>query len=326
MVAILVMLGFVNITLAATAEGSEENQNSFSSKSKESQGKTARGGKSLFFNNPLTDLYFNNQYQSEDLMGGSNEDYMDNTDDEMMSRARPSGTHRKKYEDSPIYYIRIPPSPYVHVPGYGYVSESPSLKPPPQVVQNEPPSKVNNGGLYNQNYMQPNQNYQDPSSQPDYMSSLMGAMSNFMPSQNYMNFNPAPAPSNYFSNYQNTMTNVPYQNDQYNPSGAVYPANTFPLNSQYTGTGGSHNKYQNSPIYNLPLQFLANGKPTSIYTLPNEIQATPVKPSKPHRPDSPIYHLDKGPYVFNGKPSDIYMLRNAYNDALYDETINNFYP
>uniref|UniRef100_A0A8D8VUY8 Uncharacterized protein n=2 Tax=Cacopsylla melanoneura TaxID=428564 RepID=A0A8D8VUY8_9HEMI len=350
LIAVLVILGFVNTSLAASVEG-EENQNSFNSKDiSKDKPKSGRGGKSLFFNNPLTDLYFNNQYQNEELLGGNNEDYMENTEDDMMSRARPLGNNKKKYENSPIYYIRIPPSPYVHVPGYGYVSETPSLKPPPQVVQNDPSpnehtynqqntNKYNhqqntnqynqpntnqythqqNTNQYNQqNYMQNQNTYQEPS-QPNYnnnnyMSNLMGAMSN------YMNFNPAPATNSYYPTYQNPLTNLAYQNDQYSPSGAMYPANTFPLN-----TPSAHNKYQNSPVYNLPLQFLANGKPTNIYTLPNEIQSTPMKPSKPTRPDSPIYHLDKGPYVFNGKPADVILLRDAYN-ALYDDTINNFYP
>ncbi|KAL1452707.1 hypothetical protein WDU94_006911 [Cyamophila willieti] len=323
LIAVLVILGFVNTTLAASVEGTEDNQNSNTiSKDK---AKSGRSGKSLFFNNPLTDLYFNNQYQNEELMGGNNEDYVENTEDEVMSRARPTGNNKKKYENSPIYYIRIPPSPYVHVPGYGYVSETPSLKPPPQVVQNDPPPNKHtynhqnpnnynqqNPNNYNQqNYMQNQPNYDYNNN--NYMSNLMGAMSN------YMNFNPAPAANNYYPTYQNPLTNLAYQNDEY-ANGAMYPANTFPLNA-----AGAHNKYQNSPVYNLPLQFLANGKPTNIYTMPNEIQPAPMKPSKPARPDSPIYHLDKGPYVFNGKPTDIILLRDAYN-ALYDDTINNFYP
>lgn len=326
LITVLVMIGFVNSAPLASSGGSEENQNSFNTISKDNSLKSSRIGKSLFFNNPLTDLYFNNQYQNEELLANNNEDYMDNTDDEVMSRARPSGSNKKKYTNSPIYYIRIPPSPYVHVPGYGYVSESPSLKPPPEVMQSEAePNKMSAGGMFNQNYMLPNQNvYQQPSSTaniPNYMSNIMNSASNYMTSQNYMNYNPAPTSNNYFPNYPNQM-NLPYQNEDYN--NGVYPANTFPLNNQGFNQGNA-NKYQNSPIYNLPLQFLANGKPTHVYTLQNEIQATPMKPSKPSRPDSPIYNLDKGPYVFNGKPTDIILLRDAYN-ALYDDTINNFYP
>lgn len=309
LITVLVMAGFVN---TASAESVVDNQNSFSTSSKDTKSRT---GKSLFFDNPLNDMYFNNQYQNEDLLG-NNEEY-DGESDDVMSRARPLG-NKKKYADSPIYYIRIPPSPYVHVPGYGYVSEPQSLKPPPQVVQNEP-SKYSSHG-YNQNYVQTNQNYQRPA--PNYMSSINSLPSYMQPQQNY-NYN-SPANS-YFSDYQNPVSSLSYQENEYS-GGGVYPANTYPLGTQNFPGSGAHNKYHNSPIYNLPLQFLANGKPTHIYTLDNEIQATPMKPSKPTPPDSPIYNLDKGPYVFNGKPADsIFLLRNAYND-LYDETINNFYP
>ncbi|XP_014283577.1 uncharacterized protein [Halyomorpha halys] len=117
---------------------------------------------------------------------------------EILSRARPS----RPKPDSPVYYIRLPPAPYVLVPGVGYVSRPPTLRPPP-VVQPRPTSFIN-----------------------------------------------------------------------------------------------------------LPVKFVSNGKPTGVYTW---------------KPDSPVTHLDKGPYVFNGRPSDIFLLRNTYN-ALYEDALQNFYP
>lgn len=35
-----------------------------------------------------------------------------------------------QYDNSPIFYIRLPPTPYMFVPGLGYVSQPPSLQPP----------------------------------------------------------------------------------------------------------------------------------------------------------------------------------------------------
>ncbi|XP_075973784.1 uncharacterized protein LOC142975030 [Anticarsia gemmatalis] len=35
-----------------------------------------------------------------------------------------------QYENSPIFYIRLPPTPYMFVPGLGYVSQPPTLGPP----------------------------------------------------------------------------------------------------------------------------------------------------------------------------------------------------
>lgn len=42
--------------------------------------------------------------------------------------------YRKKYDDSNIYYIRLPPTPYMFVPGLGYVSQPPKYSPPPPFV------------------------------------------------------------------------------------------------------------------------------------------------------------------------------------------------
>ncbi|GBP90939.1 hypothetical protein EVAR_29397_1 [Eumeta japonica] len=64
-----------------------------------------------------------------------------------------------QYDNSPIFYIRLPPTPYMFVPGLGYVSQPPSLSPPmapvpPQVADpfiNLPLDFVSNGkptGVY----------------------------------------------------------------------------------------------------------------------------------------------------------------------------------
>ncbi|KAL1130415.1 hypothetical protein AAG570_011663 [Ranatra chinensis] len=120
--------------------------------------------------------------------------YEEREDNELSARVRP------QKGNSPIYYIRLPPSPYVLVPGLGYVSRPPSPRPPP----------------------------------------------------------------------------VPQTPD--------------------------------SNLIRLPVDFLSNGKPTTVYSW-----------------DSQVLHLDKGPYFFNGRPTDIFLLRNTYN-TLYDDGLQNFYP
>lgn len=134
-------------------------------------------------------------------------------DNEILSRTRPGN---KKPGNSPIYYIRLPATPYIYIPGVGYVSQPPQLQPPP-VVQTRP----------------------------------------------------------------------------------------------------------DSPFLNVPVRFVSNGKPTGVYTLENDL-ALP-NPTRPPLQNSPITNLNKGPYVFNGRPTDIYLLRDAYN-SLYDEALTNFYP
>ncbi|XP_032525481.2 WW domain-binding protein 11 [Danaus plexippus] len=154
-----------------------------------------------------------------------------------------------QYDNSPIFYIRLPPTPYMFVPGLGYVSQPPSL----------------------------------------------GPMAPMLP------------------------PGVPQQAD---------------------------------PFINLPIDFVSNGKPTGVYQwsgaagYPPAPQMDPFgygpsppvmppaprpeyKPSftkpKPVPTNSKITNL-KGPYVFNGKPSDsVYVLRDTYN-SIYSDALQNFYP
>lgn len=154
----------------------------------------------------------------------------DEDGNELLSRAAPF-RHRNQ-PDSPIYYIRLPPSPYVLVPGVGYVS-SPPRRP-------------------------------------------LGGMA------------PSPPP--------------PPQ-----PAGS-------------------------SPFYNLPLAFMSNGKPTGVYQpswSPAAQPQRPVRPAVQARPppqqQAAVFSLNKGPYVFNGRPSDIFILRDSY-DTLYGDALSSFYP
>lgn len=86
-----------------------------------------------------------------------------------------------------------------------------------------------------------------------------------------------------------------------------------------------------NPFINVPVNFLANGKPTNVYEWPATAQVNhlaqpqyptylPSRPSmhqqrpqsyRPHKhsflPDSKITHL-KGNYVFNGRPEEIFVL------------------
>lgn len=87
-----------------------------------------------------------------------------------------------------------------------------------------------------------------------------------------------------------------------------------------------------NPFLNVPVDFLSNGKPTNVYQWNGNTQAygpqyPPYLPTRPHhrpgyRPkpyghDSKITHL-KGPYVFNGRPDDIYVLPNdPYHQSPY---------
>ncbi|KAJ9573449.1 hypothetical protein L9F63_009177 [Diploptera punctata] len=202
------------------------NEESESSTSEDRQSRQfRRNDKSFVFYDYLQPPYFGG-YVPELPYG-----YGEDNGNEILARTDPlDPVMRNKspipYPDSPIYYIRLPPTPYVFVPGLGYVSQ------------------------------------------------------------------PPPAPMST----------------------------------------------QMNPFINVPIDFIANGKPTNIY----QWSGAPMQPDysdvpqypypkpkptqqKPIKPDSNVNTLNKGPYVFNGKPSDVYVLRDSVN-ALYSDALQNFYP
>lgn len=170
-----------------------------------------------FYPHPFMAQYQNPFFQPQPY-------YDDSTnfeEEDLMSRAN---RRKPSNRDSPIFYVRLPPTPYMYVPGMGYISQPPTIR-PMAIAPPMPPPVVN-------------------------------------------------------------------------------------------------------PFINVPVNFIANGKPTNVYEWPNTAQMNfgqpqypsyvPSRPThqrpqsyRPHKPsylgDSKITHL-KGPYVFNGRPEDIYVL------------------
>ncbi|XP_028048993.2 uncharacterized protein LOC105831416 [Monomorium pharaonis] len=175
--------------------------------------------------------------------------------------SRSSDAPKKYLHESDIFYIRLPPIPYMFVPGLGYVSQPPtyssaSLKPQiplvPQVVQ-----------LHHVRPVRP-----QPASQ--------------------QTVNPfIKLPVDFISNGKPT---------------SVY---------QWQKKPGK--KPTDSPIMNLDnlsADFVNNGKPTSIYQWQANLR--PVK-----RPDDALNNLDMGPYTFNGKLTSVYLLESDDSTSMH---------
>lgn len=180
-------------------------------------------------------------------------DYNDNA--ELTTQDRPS----KRYQESDIFYVRLPPIPYMFVPGLGYISQSTysdaSLKPQiplvSQLVQ-----------LHQQLHVRP-----------------------MRPQQTVNPF--IKLPIDFVSNGKPT---------------SVYQWQKKPSK-----------KPTDSPIMNLDnlsADFVNNGKPTSIY----QWQAN-LKPVK--RPDDSLNNLDMGPYTFNGKLTSMYLLKSDDSTSMH---------
>lgn len=100
-----------------------------------------------------------------------------------------------------------------------------------------------------------------------------------------------------------------------------------------------------SQLVNLPMPFVANGKPSNIYQWSGSFQSFPTPsqpansfPSFPSPSSPPIYTppvkkpltdsaIQKipGKFTFNGKPEEILVLRDSYN-SLYTDILQNVYP
>ncbi|KAH0816442.1 hypothetical protein GEV33_006350 [Tenebrio molitor] len=72
---------------------------------------------------------------------------------------------------------------------------------------------------------------------------------------------------------------------------------------------------QVSPFVSLPISFVANGKPSTIYQWAANSQGfgEPPKPSKPQPPADSTVHKLEGQFTFNGKPDNMFVLRDSYN-------------
>lgn len=216
--------------------------------------------------NDLAAYYAQQQQQRIDGDVDDDDDYAEQQvmDARLSSRARPG----KPAADSPVYFIRLPPQPYVYVPGYGYVSQPTRLEPPPftqrphSPFMNLPLGYVSNGkpvGVYTL------------SQQPQHHHDVQ-----YRPQQQYQ--------------YHNQQ-----QQQQQRPQPAARPK--------------PNRRPQVQPVQVVQQQ--------PQMPPPQEVVGMPA--------DSPVYDLDKGPYAFNGRPSDAYLLHSAY-DNLYSEVLQNIYP
>lgn len=176
-----------------------------------------------------------------------NPEYNDGEDD-VMSRAntkkRPSsgGNH---FKNSPIYYIRLPPTPYMFVPGLGYISNPPTIQPLAPVMPTVPtmPTPLPMSPFYNL---------------------PINFVSNAKPTGVYQwgapNV-PSPMSAAGFGVPPVGPQNM-YQTNPQRPARPSYqrPSYQRPQNNPYS---------QDSKVTNLKGQFLFNGRPEEIYLLPN---------------------------------------------------------
>lgn len=213
----------------------------------------------------------------------ANDDNQDADDD--MSRGN---RRRHASYDSPIYYIRVPPTPYMFVPGVGYISQPPTILPPamrPYTPQYTPPQYTS------PQYTGPQ--YTSPQyTSPQYTSPHYSAPQYSTPqysSPPYQALAAIPAPSPFI--------NLPIP---------------FISNGKPTGV------YQ----WNAGASF---GAPQFPQYLPSRPQRPSYKPKPSYRPDSKITHLTG---MFNGRPEDIYLLQQGspFNaPPMYTHPISRYY-
>lgn len=186
-----------------------------------------------------------------------------NDDSEVAAKDRLLGEFQKRYQESNIFYVRLPPTPYTFVPGFGYISQPPaystaSLKPQIPLITE----------LFQLPYVRPVER-------------------------------PQPVPQQII----NPFIKLPIDFVSNGKPISVYQWQKKPTNKKPT----------DSPITNLDnlsADFVSNGKPTSIY----QWQAN-HKPAK--RPDDSLNNLDMEPYTFNGKLTSLYLLGSDGSTSMH---------
>lgn len=184
-----------------------------------------------------------------------------NEEEDIMSRAnrrRPQSSN--SIENSPIFYIRLPPTPYMFVPGFGYISNPPSITPlttfAPNPQQHIP--SYNPQSLQNPYAQQPNpySHQPNPYVQPinPFINLPLNFVSNGKPTNVYQ-WNGAPAgyqpqPNPYQLGYpmqgMQQMQSRPQQRPHYKPKPSYL---------------------QDSKIHHLKGQYLFNGRPEEVFLL-----------------------------------------------------------
>ncbi|XP_014486050.1 PREDICTED: uncharacterized protein LOC106750305 [Dinoponera quadriceps] len=188
---------------------------------------------------------------------------------------RPAGGSKRSYQESNIIYIRLPATPYIFVPGFGYISQSPKY------------STVATDGLKSQlvpvvaqlpQQLLLSASHARPTKQPAQPTASLQSVDPFIK-----------LPIDFVSNGKPTSV---YQWRQ--------KPDKRPVDSPIT------------KLDSLSADFVSNGKPTSIY----QWQQANLKPSK--RPDvGSLNSLDMGPYKFNGKPTSLYLLGPDGSSAMH---------
>lgn len=202
---------------------------------------------------PAPPFYQQNFYDDYNQIADSNDD---DDDGMMMSRAnrrKPASSQ----QNSPIFYIRLPPTPYMFVPGMGYISQPPTIQPiaaqfaapppPPQLHRvpmnpfiNVPVSFLSNG--------KPTNIYQ-------WAGAPQGASSNAIGGSGHGAYGPPPPPPQYPS----------YR--PHRPTGGYRPQN-HPKPSYL----------QDSKIHHLKGPYVFNGRPEEVFVLPNSPYSMPFNP------------------------------------------------
>lgn len=175
------------------------------------------------------DFSLNNANFNDDLGEGEGED-------DFMSRAnskrRPTSTNH--FKNSPIYYIRLPPTPYMFVPGVGYISNPPTIQPLTPLMPPTMPTPLTMNPFYNLplNFVS--------NAKPTGVYQWNAPSVPSIPSPNF-----GVPPNNYQLAQRPQRPYRPYPRPQSNP---------------YS---------QDSKVTHLKGQFLFNGRPEEIYLLPN---------------------------------------------------------
>lgn len=240
----------------------------------------------------------NDEYEEDYGEGNELDGNVDQTDvgSRANTRRRPAAS-----KNSPIFYIRLPATPYMYVPGMGYISQPPSIQPlapqyPINPFINLPVNYLSNAkpnGVFQWNTQQTVPNYGQPQF-PSYLPSR--------PSQKPYRVKPAQQPlqdskithlGSYLFNGRPDNIYLMPQPQYHNPYAAPYnpyagpamhnPYQTPPMHNPYTqpayspyATPNYNAPAYNAPAYNAPAYNAPAYNPQPTYNQPMYSPSAPI--------------------------------------------------
>ncbi|XP_046805039.1 mucin-2 [Lucilia cuprina] len=215
-------------------------------------------------------------YQSYSTLPHLANDFEDSMSRGAGSSRRPTATQNPSSypRNSPIYYVRLPPTPYMFLPSLGSSSTNipgyPSMLPYQSLPPFPPFSSIYNVPINFLTNGKPTNIYQMSAPPNDVQNPLQFAN---IPSSFNTRPPPPPPPNAYRPPHNYFQVQPPTTSSNYAPYPASATSSSASSPSSPTTSATSSSSHQDSKLTSLKRPYYFNGRPEDIYILPNNFNS-----------------------------------------------------